>query len=210
MYQDITGIILSGGKSSRMGKNKALLKIGDQSVIGKISGMMKNLFRRVILITNEPEIYTDLRIETFTDIKPGFGPLGGIHSGLTYSSTGRNFIISCDMPFIDDEVIGFIINYPSTKSLIIPKADGFLQQLCGIYSKNLLGKIESKLDDNGLEETRHKNQIHRKCRVHSFIDECDPEIMEMETEYPKYSNDLFFNMNSMEDYKYVLEKFNRK
>jgi molybdopterin-guanine dinucleotide biosynthesis protein A len=68
MYKDITGIILSGGKSSRMGENKSFLKIGNMTVIERTVNLMRSLFDRVIIIQNEPELYFNLNVEIFTDI----------------------------------------------------------------------------------------------------------------------------------------------
>ncbi|NUM63062.1 MAG: molybdenum cofactor guanylyltransferase, partial [Ignavibacteriaceae bacterium] len=135
MYKDITGIILAGGKSKRMGLNKSFLKVGEVTMIERTTELMKSLFDRVILITNTPDEYKFLGIEMFEDIYKNVGPLAGIHSGLAHSITDKNFIISCDIPFVNKGVIEFIINYKTNKSITITKADGFVQQLCGLYSK---------------------------------------------------------------------------
>jgi len=75
MYRDVTGIILSGGKSSRMGGNKSLLKIGDTTIIERVRDLMKSLFSDVILITNDPADYKFLNIPIFEDIFKHKGPL---------------------------------------------------------------------------------------------------------------------------------------
>jgi molybdopterin-guanine dinucleotide biosynthesis protein A len=206
MYNSITGIILSGGKSSRMGVNKSLLKFSDKYNIELIKDLMVNVFERVILITNEPELYEFLELETYPDIYLGYGPLGGIHSGLIHSETESNFIISCDMPFIDKNTIEFIVNYPSKQNIIVPKSDGFIQQLCGIYKKSLIPAIGKILNQGGENENRNSIQTKRKCKVHQIIEETDSTIIDMESEYPLYHKDLFFNMNSLDDYRYVLDK----
>src|SRR3970040_1193806 len=87
MYNDITGIILSGGKSRRMGVNKSFLKLGNKYVIEIISGLMRELFSKLILITNEPFLYSFLKLDIYEDIYKNIDPLGGIHSGLTHSQT---------------------------------------------------------------------------------------------------------------------------
>src|SRR6266496_3170841 len=100
MYNDITGIILAGGKSSRMGTNKAFLRLGNKYVIEILADLMKNIFSKMILITNEPALYKFLKIDIYEDIYKNKGPLGGIHSGLVNSQTEKNFVLSCDIPFI--------------------------------------------------------------------------------------------------------------
>ena len=91
MYKDITGIILSGGKSSRMGLNKSLIELSGKTFIQRTKDLMSGLFENVILITNEPDLYDFLDIESYVDIFKVFGPLGGIHSGLINSKTDENF-----------------------------------------------------------------------------------------------------------------------
>lgn len=203
MYQDITGVILSGGKSSRMGTNKSNLILNGKSIIERTTDLMSGIFEKVVLITNEPDLYTHLNLNIYEDIYKGFGPLGGIHSGLINSTTDQNFIISCDAPLINFETIKFITDYPTDKLLKIPEADGFVQQLCGIYSKKVLTEIETILNESEDQETRDNLQKKRKCKVHRLIDSVDSCIINMETEYPEYSSNLFFNMNHIEDYEFV-------
>jgi molybdopterin-guanine dinucleotide biosynthesis protein A len=199
MYNDISAIILSGGKSSRMGTNKSLIELKGKTIIETLYDKLKNLFNSIILVTNEPDDYQFLNIPKFKDIYLNKGPLGGIHSGLLNSNTNRNFIISCDIPLITEDAISFIINMSENSELTLPLANGYVQELCGVYSKSLLPAIEEKLNLSNEEEIRHKDQKHRACKVHSFIKENNPKIIEFEKEYPKYNENLFFNLNSKED-----------
>ena len=194
MYNDVTGIILCGGKSSRMGVNKALLKLSGSNTIEIISKLMRELFKRVMLITNEPGLYEFLKLESFEDIYKEKGPLGGIHSGLKHSDTDKNFVISCDIPLISREAIKFITDYPSEKSIKVPFADGHIQQLCGVYSKACLPAVEGILivKDN-----------HKKCNVLKLIERTGAEIINIGIEMQGCAPDTFFNMNSMTDYKCV-------
>lgn len=123
MYDDITGIILAGGKSSRMGQNKALLDFKGKTVIEHVISTVSNLFNRVIIITNSPADYTHLGFEIFTDFYANLGPLAGIHSGLVNSKTERNFIISCDIPLVTSDVINYICNRKTDEPITVLKAD---------------------------------------------------------------------------------------
>ena len=87
MYNDVTGIILAGGKSSRMGENKSLLKLEGITVIERVVNLMQKIFKEVILITNTPDEYDFLSIPMYKDIYEYKGPLAGINSGLTHSKT---------------------------------------------------------------------------------------------------------------------------
>ncbi len=140
MYNDITGVILAGGKSKRMGENKALLKIGGITIIEHLTLLLKSIFHKVIIITNDPGEYSFLEVDLFPDVYINKGPLAGIHSALIHSSTETNFILSCDIPFITAEVIEEIINYKTAYPITVVKADGFVQQLAGFYNKKLSSK----------------------------------------------------------------------
>lgn len=204
MYQDITGIILSGGKSTRMGENKSFLKIGIHTAIETVVMLMKSIFSEVIIITNEPQLYEFLSVKIYSDIYQNVGPIAGIHSGLVNSPTKKNFVISCDIPLMNAEMINSIINYPSETEIIVPKADGFIQQLCGVYSKSLIPEIEKIIDKDNVEENRNSSQVKRKCKIHNLIDTVPSTIIENIEALEGYHDNIFLNMNRPEDYKLIM------
>ena len=209
MYDDITAIILSGGKSSRMGTNKSLLKIGDKTIIEKLRDLLQRMFKDVILITNDPDDYKFLGLPIYEDIFRHRGPLAGIHSGLKHSKTDLNFIISCDLPFMTMEMINYLIEYKTNKLVTVAKADGFIQQLAGKYSKECLSPSEEILKELINNENRNTVQKKRKCNVLSLIETVGAEIIRPES-LPFYKEDLYFNMNRTEDYNFLLEKLKLK
>ncbi|MCC6548982.1 MAG: molybdenum cofactor guanylyltransferase [Ignavibacteriaceae bacterium] len=205
MFTDITGIILAGGKSTRMGQNKSFLKINNETIIERTLSLMNRNFKDVILITNSPKEYNFLNIPIFEDIIRGKGPLSGIHSGLVNSPSEKNFIVSCDIPLIDSGIIKFITNYPSEDLIKISRADGYIQQLCGVYSKKVIPLICEIFDSGQNETVRIEDQKKRKCEVLSVVKRANGKIIEIETEYPGYRKHSFVNMNRAEDYSFVLE-----
>ncbi|MCL4549854.1 MAG: molybdenum cofactor guanylyltransferase [Bacteroidetes bacterium] len=205
MYNDITGIILAGGKSSRMGVNKSFLKLGSQTIIERITDLMKSIFTEVIIITNTPEEYLFLQLPLHEDIFKGQGPLGGIHSGLTHSKTGKNFVISCDIPLMTQEVIEFLTGYSTDRPITVARADGFIQQLCGVYCRSLLNEIE-KIIFQSETEIRNNEQTKRKCSVHKLIENVNAEIIDIENDYSTFWKETFFNMNQPEDYVAIKRK----
>jgi len=198
MYNDITGIILAGGKSKRMGVNKALLKIGGKTIIEKTAELMSILFNRVLIITNSFVEYQFLGLEMFEDIHKNIGPLAGIHSGLVHSDTEKNFIISCDVPLMIKEMIEYIIEYKSNKPIKFCEAAGYHQPLVGVYKKEIPVKIENFLSDN--DETTDKSFHHFLKKVNAEI--IDPQNLLF------YKDELFFNVNSPDDYSLILSKYN--
>jgi len=197
MYNDITGIILCGGKSIRMGRNKAFLRLGDKFVIEVISNLMKQLFDRVMLITNDINNYEFLNLETYGDMYIGKGPLGGIHSGLTHSNTEKNFIISCDIPLITKDAIRFIADYPSEKKIIVPYDEGFIQQMCGVYSKCCLGVIEEIIEQPD----------SKKCKVLELVERAGGDIIDISNIMSGYTQNMFLNMNDISNYHKVVELY---
>jgi molybdopterin-guanine dinucleotide biosynthesis protein A len=201
----LTGIILSGGKNSRMGRNKSFLKVGKNTIIERLRDLMLNLFSEVIIITNEPDDYSFLELPIYKDVYTYRGPLAGIHSGLLHSTNENNFIISCDLPFITADLIKYLVYYKTKKLITVAKSDGFIQQLTGRYSKACLLHVEEILNEQVHAAGKDKKHKNRNYSVFTLFNRVGAEIVSLESE-PFYSKDLFFNMNNSDDYEYVLKK----
>lgn len=200
MYKDITGIILSGGKSSRMGSNKALLQIGNETIIKRITSLMQSIFGNVIIVTNTPEVYKFLNIPLYEDIYKNKGPLSGIHSGLVHSSTKENFFISCDLPLISKELIEYIIEFESDKSIKYCIASGHQHYLAGVYSKNLLPEIEKIINVSPKQSEKKEHKFSFK----NLLMNIDAEIINL-NHLSFYNDDLFFNLNTPKDFEHLKE-----
>lgn len=202
MYNDITGIILAGGKSSRMGSNKSLLQLNGKTLIEHTASLLKSIFGRVILITNNPEEYTYLKLETFTDIYTAKGPLAGIHAGLMNSHTDRNFIISCDIPLITSELIKYLVQYKTPHPITVVRADGFVQHLCGVYHLNIKNEAEIILN------TFYTSGItlqKPKCNLTELLNTSGAEIIDS-SDISCYSSGMFLNINNPDDYSLLVNK----
>lgn len=200
MYKDITAIVLAGGKSKRMGKEKALLHIGDKTIIDVLIEKLKTRFSKILLSTNNPESFAFLKIPMVEDYYKNVGPLGGIHAGLLESETEKNFIISCDLPLMSIEMIDYICNYKSDKKIIVCKTGDYIEPAFGIYSKDIVDEIEIILNLNlqyGLSP--------KDISIQTAIEKIGAEIIDA-TNLPFYNEDLFYNMNTFEDYIYVTKR----
>ena len=102
---NVTGVILAGGQSSRMGSNKALLPFQGGRFIEAIHRQFSELFPEVLLVTNNPEQYTFLPCSKVADIYPGLGALAGLHSGLYHAANPHIFAAACDMPWLNSSLI---------------------------------------------------------------------------------------------------------
>jgi molybdenum cofactor guanylyltransferase len=193
MHSNITGIILSGGRNSRMGVNKSMLKIGDRTVIEIIVDLMQSLFSELILSTNSSEEYSFLQLTTVADLYKDAGPLAGIHAGLRRSATRENVIISCDLPLMSREMLEYLATVPSNKSVVISRVAGFIQPLPGRYAKELLPAIEKIL----ATASNHKSKS-----LYNLYTQVDTEITDP-SHLPFFRDELFFNMNSKNDYEKI-------
>ena len=94
-------MILAGGKSIRMGQDKAFIEVDGIPIILRIFAVLDRLFPETIIVANEEEPYGKLGIPVYSDLIPGQGALGGLYTGLVYSTFSYSFCVACDMPFLD-------------------------------------------------------------------------------------------------------------
>lgn len=131
-------IILSGGNNGRMFRNKAFLQIGQKTIIERETEVLSTLFFRIIVVTNAPESHEHLRVNLVSDLVPGKGPLGGIYSGLTASKDEYNFVVGCDLPFLNAGLIFYLIEVTSGQDIVIPKLNGFVERLYMLFIPSIL------------------------------------------------------------------------
>lgn len=203
--KEMCGVILSGGKSSRMGTNKALLKIDDKTIIEKVFDSMKEIFDEVIISTNEPELYDNINALKIKDRFPGFGPLAGIHSALSELKTKKIFITTCDLPFINRALINFLLEIETDEMIVVPKAENKVQHHCGIYDRKILPLLEKVLS-NVLDAKNINQEVKNSAlSLWNFAERVGVEIIDVE-EKIFYTKDLFYNINTPEEYEYVRER----
>jgi molybdopterin-guanine dinucleotide biosynthesis protein A len=185
----MTAIILAGGKASRMKvEDKAFLKIGNEPLISTQLRLLKRLFREIIIVTNLPEKYGVIKgVKVISDIIPHQGPLGGIYSGLMSSSSFYNFVVACDMPYINTSLIEYMYKKSSGCDAVVPKINKRYEPLYCFYSKNCLKFIGQLLDKKMFKI----NKLFSEIRV--------KEITSEEVEQFAPSAKIFTNINTRED-----------
>ncbi len=183
----MTAIILAGGKSSRMGFDKAFIKIEGVPLIKRQISLLKRIFKKIIIVTNYPRKYRFKDIQVVTDIIKNRGPLSGIHAGLKASGSFHNFVIACDMPFLNKRLIRYMIRHKNNYDLLVPKIGGRYHPLFGVYSKNCIPVIEDLLR----QDKRKVSGIFPKVKS-GFISE---------RQIQKFDKDLFSlaNINTKQD-----------
>ena len=141
----VTGVILAGGLSSRMGSNKALLPYKSGRCIEVIHRWLAALFDEVIVVTNTPEQYAFLPCRKVMDIHPDMGTLAGLHAGLYHSTSEHIFAVACDMPYLNSALISRIAALGDGSAVVIPEGDKGLEPLHALYGKECLAPMERSL-----------------------------------------------------------------
>jgi len=148
-----TGVILAGGKNIRMGVNKAFLRVGGERLIDRTVRVFRSLFPEVLIVTNSPLEYLDQNATLVTDVYPGKGALGGIYSGLFFSSSPQVFVAACDMPYLDVDFIRYMKDGADDFDIVVPRTPEGLQPLHAIYSQRCLEPIRRSLEADRLKIT---------------------------------------------------------
>lgn len=146
---NVTGIILSGGKSIRMGENKALIEIEGTPIVNRIHTVFEKLFKEIIIVANQKELFGHLHARIYSDLLPGRGVLGGLYTGLFFSSYPYSFCVACDMPFLRKSVIEYLISKREDYDVIVPRTRDGLQPLHAVYSKRCSEAIRGVMEENG-------------------------------------------------------------
>lgn len=144
----LTGIIVAGGKGTRLGgRDKAFLEIDGEPIIMRTLRTFGKLFIRNVVVTVHPERFASLPVDVAVDLYRGCGPLGGIHAGLLAARTSHAFVAACDMPFLDPEVIRFLVDRLGSDpkagpDVIVPWWDGDVEPLHAVYAVRCAGLME--------------------------------------------------------------------
>ena len=189
----MNAVILVGGKSSRMGTNKAFLELKGKTFIELQIELLREMFDEISISANTPSEYEYLNLPIFKDIYPGKGPLGGIYTSLINSSSLHTFMLACDMPFVGPKLIKHLKDLTKEYDVVIPKSENGLEPLHAFYSKNCIEPIKRELDENNL-------------RIRSFFPQVNVKIVELDSlaSSGHFKNSIK-NLNTMADYEDVTE-----
>ena len=187
----MTAVILAGGKSSRMGSNKAFLKLNGKAFIERQIDLLREMFDEIFISANTPSEYEYLNLPVFKDLYPEKGPLCGIYTSLINSSSFNTFMLACDMPFVESELIKHLKGFTREYDVVVPKSERGLEPLHAFYSKNCIEPIKRELDSNNL-------------RIISFFPHVKVKIVELEslTSPDSFKNSIK-NLNTRDEYEVV-------
>lgn len=186
MSDPVSAILLAGGKSSRLGTDKAKVKLDGESVmIQAIAEKLSGLSEDIVVSTNGRR-YEDITIPVrwAIDVRPGAGSLMGLYSGLLAAKHDYAIAVACDMPFINIELLKYMISLPRDYDALLPRIGEQTEQLHSIYSKNCLPKMEKYLNSGHLKITSFMDEIDVKYVDEDIINKYDPRHLS------------FFNVNT--------------
>jgi len=184
----VTGIILAGGKNKRMGVNKAFLNICGKRIIDNTLSIYRRIFSEIIIVTNNPEDYSYSGVKLIKDIIPGKGSLGGLYTGLVEAKNQYCFVSACDMPFINENLIVYIMSF-NGYDIVVPWVEGNYEPLFALYSRDCLRIIERQFD----EQNYKISDLFSKVKIKKISVE--------ELKLFDYELRSLININTPKDYK---------
>ncbi|MCF7569092.1 molybdenum cofactor guanylyltransferase [Sabulilitoribacter arenilitoris] len=188
--KSVTGIILAGGKSSRMGSDKGFLMLNNKPFIQYSIDALTPLVSEIIIISDASE-YDDLGLKRITDITKDAGPISGIYSGLEASKTELNLVLSCDIPLITSEVLQKLINAIDDESEIIQaESNDKTMPLIALYKKPVKDRFKNFLE-----------QDERRLRV--AIKSCNYKNVVLDEAYQNAT----LNVNTKEEFKQIEDAY---
>ena len=178
MQDPVAGIVLAGGKSRRMGRDKARLVLPDgRPLILSILELLKDVCDEVVVVTDAPGRYADLALPAreVTDIVPGQGPLGGLQAGLRAIQAPFALTVACDMPFLNPSLLRYMVGLPRDYEALVPIVEGRWQPLHSIYAKDCLATVEDLLDRGLLALTDLLSRVRLRALPLATVQRFDPQ-----------------------------------
>jgi molybdopterin-guanine dinucleotide biosynthesis protein A len=197
---ETTAIVLAGGKSSRMGRPKALLPFGNEPLIAHIVRALQRLFGEIVVVAAPEQELPALPVNLVRDDIAHQGPVGGIYYGLKASQSEFAFVTSCDVAFLNARLISYLVSQIANYDVVVPYWEERFQPLQAVYRRSVLPLLEGQLERSELRPVYLFDKV-RTCKIAADeIRRLDPEGLS------------FLNMNSPEDYAQALQRwdgFNR-
>jgi len=187
----VTGILLAGGKSRRMGEDKRYLVVGEQTLLERGLAVLRSTFQEVLVVIaqDSPQLVIDARV--VRDLMPDCGSLGGLYTGLIQATTPYIFVVACDMPFLDQAVIAQFTGRRATADIVMAKIESRLHPMHAVYGKRCLPVVERMIRARQLKIQEIVSQSSLRVQ---YITEAD-----LLTVDP--SGRSFYNVNTPADFE---------
>jgi molybdopterin-guanine dinucleotide biosynthesis protein A len=185
--ESVTGVVLAGGKSLRMGTDKAFARVGDRTLVEGCAATLQGCFAETVVIANQPALFNGLNLPVFADDVPAVGPLGGVYTALRHVETTAIFVVACDMPFLNADLIRAMASAAEEFDAVAARIDGNFEPLHALYRRRILPEIEKRIQAGNYSVYR----LLESLRVQTFS---EPELSRY-TDWRK----IFLNVNTPEE-----------
>ena len=194
----VSSVILAGGRSSRLGQDKAFLEVNGQPLIERIISKLAGLSDEVIVVANDVDKYEHLEALVIGDVYPGKAALGGMFSGLRASTGSHSLVVACDMPFLNMSLLRYMVGLAEQCDVVIPRIGEHVEALHAIYSQSCLPLFERQLLAGDLKITAFFPHVRVRYVDQDEVDIFDPDHLS------------FFNINSQADLDKAREAWSRE
>ena len=169
----VGAIVLAGGRSTRLGHDKALLRINGQPLVEWLPARLSCLLSPVVIVVDGPGRY-QTSLPQVPDVLPGTGPLGGVASGLQALAASAALVCACDMPLLQPDLIALLCASLSGFDLVIPERDGRLEPLCAVYTRACLPAMQALLANRQLRLNGMASAVRARIVTEGEWREVDP------------------------------------
>ena len=183
----VTGVVLAGGKSTRYGTNKAFAEIQGIRLVERTIRVMGSVFQRLLIVTNTPDEFAYLDLPMVEDLIKGFGPLGGIYTGLEAIDDEAGFFVACDMPFLRENFLRHMVSLRGDYDAVVPRVRWMVEPLHALYAKQCLPAIRESIHSREYQILKFFQKIKVRYVEEEEIRRVDPDLKS------------FFNINRPED-----------
>ncbi|MBZ0306775.1 MAG: molybdenum cofactor guanylyltransferase [Anaerolineae bacterium] len=172
----VSAAILAGGQSRRMGTDKSLVLLDGKPLIRHVIDRLEPLAIPMIIITNQPEKYVQFALPLFKDVIPDRGSLGGLYSAVSYSQTDYILCVACDMPFLNTDLLHFLIAQRQGHDAIVPRIGERTEGLHAVYQKNCLPFMQRQVEQQRLKIAECLAQLNVKWVDEPTMYPFDPQM----------------------------------
>ncbi|MCB0833127.1 MAG: molybdenum cofactor guanylyltransferase [Bacteroidetes bacterium] len=184
--QNRSAIVLAGGKSARMGTDKALVKVGKETLIERTCVAVAPLVSELLIITNRPDDFSFLPYRKIPDARPESCPLVGIYTGLLHASNDSCFVLACDLPFLSIDLLRYLSQQGEDADAVVPTTEQGAEPLCALYRKSCLEPIARQLNTGDM-------------KISNFYDKVRTLTVLLNDELPFFNPVLLTNVNTPEE-----------
>lgn len=187
----ITGILLAGGKSERMGREKGLIPVGDNLMYQFPLRVLESLSDKILISTCKQLDLKESHVQV-CDVISGIGPISGLYTCLMHSETDLNLVVPYDLPLVNSGLFLHLLKHVNGYDVVIAAMEpGKPESLCGIYRKSVLPVIQEMIQE-------------KNYAIHQLLPRVNSKLVIVDSSHPFFHEKLFSNVNSPDDLEDIL------